>query len=74
VDPEEAVRILLDCGAGQAFGHHWGTFQLTWEGAEDPPRDLALALARQGIAAGRFPALRPGEPVAPAWPGEEARA
>ena len=43
VDPDGAVRILLDCGARQAFGHHWGTFRLTDEGIDDrsrrsPPR------------------------------------
>jgi len=69
VDPEEAVRIMLDCGAGRAFGHHWGTFQLTWEGRDDPPLALAAALERQGLAPDRFRALRAGEPVAPPWGG-----
>lgn len=68
VDPEEAVRILLDCGARQAFGHHWGTFQLTWEEAEAPPRDLAAALALRGLPAERFQPLRPGQAVEPFWP------
>lgn len=69
VDPEEAVRIMLDCGAARAFGHHWGAFQLTWEGREEPPHALAAALERQGIAAERFQALRPGEPVELTWGG-----
>lgn len=68
VDPEEAVRILLDCGARQGFGHHWGTFQLTWEDREDPPRALAAALAARGVPAGRFRPLHPGEAVEPDWP------
>ena len=71
VDPEEAVRVMLDCGARQAFGHHWGTFQLTWEGPEDPPRALAAAMARHGLDPARFRPLRPGEPVALGW-GEPA--
>ncbi len=69
VDPEEAVRILLDCGARRAFGHHWGTFRLTWEAAHAPPAALAAALERHGVPPERFRPLRPGEAVAPDWPG-----
>ncbi|EYD74920.1 hypothetical protein Rumeso_03561 [Rubellimicrobium mesophilum DSM 19309] len=69
VDPGEAVRIMLDCGARQAFGHHWGAFRLTWEELGDPPRDLARALAEAGVAPGRFRPLHPGETVEPPWPG-----
>lgn len=68
VDPEESVRILLDCGARQGFGHHWGCFQLTWEGREDPPRALAAAVERRGLPPDRFRALRPGAAVEPDWP------
>ena len=68
VDPEEAVRIMLDCGAKQAFGHHWGTFQLTWEDVDAPPRELEAALERHKLPSKRFRALRPGEPVESPWP------
>jgi L-ascorbate metabolism protein UlaG (beta-lactamase superfamily) len=68
VDPEEAIRIMQDCGARQAFGHHWGTFQLTWEAVNAPPRALAAALAAKGVPPDRFPALHPGQPVETAWP------
>ena len=60
-DPEEAVRILLDLGARQAVAIHWGTFKLTLEPLAEPPRRLASALAKAGIAASRFRALRHGE-------------
>jgi L-ascorbate metabolism protein UlaG (beta-lactamase superfamily) len=70
VSPDEAVRIFLDCGAGQAFGHHWGCFQLTWEAWDAPPRDLALALRRHGLPPERFRPFQPGEAVEPGWPGE----
>jgi L-ascorbate metabolism protein UlaG (beta-lactamase superfamily) len=67
VDPEEAVRIMLDCGAARAFGHHWGTFQLTHEPVEAPLAALAAALAAHRIPPERFQPLRPGAPVEMAW-------
>jgi L-ascorbate metabolism protein UlaG (beta-lactamase superfamily) len=67
VDPAEAVRIMLDCGARRAFGHHWGTFQLTHEPAEAPAADLAAALHEAGVASDRFRPLEPGRPVELDW-------
>jgi L-ascorbate metabolism protein UlaG (beta-lactamase superfamily) len=67
VDPEEAVRIMLDCGAECAFGHHWGTFRLTHEPIEDPPAALAAALAARDLPAEQFQALRPGQSVELPW-------
>ncbi len=61
MNPEDAVEALRLSGAGRAFGHHWGTFRLTNEAIEQPPQDLAAALAARDIPADRFPALRPGE-------------
>ncbi len=60
VDPEEAVRIFQDVDADHAIGHHWGTFRLTDEAIDEPPRRLAIALERAGIAQERFRASRPG--------------
>ena len=59
-DPAEAVRIFQDVGAVRALGIHWGTFQLTDEARDEPPRLLGEALAAAGIAAGRFVAAAPG--------------
>ncbi len=61
VNPAEAVQIFSDCGAAHALAHHWGTFQLTDEPCDAPPRALAAALAAAGIAPGRFVTRRPGE-------------
>jgi L-ascorbate metabolism protein UlaG (beta-lactamase superfamily) len=61
MNPQEAVEALRLCGATRAFGHHWGTFRLTNEAIDQPPADLAAALASRAIAEDRFPALRPGQ-------------
>jgi len=61
MDPDESVQAFQDLGAQHALGHHWGTFRLTDEPIDEPPARLAVALAGQGIAPARFPALRPGQ-------------
>jgi L-ascorbate metabolism protein UlaG (beta-lactamase superfamily) len=66
MNPDDAVRAMLACGAEHAVGHHWGTFKLTDEGIERPPTALAEALARHGVAPERFRPLRPGEVWEPA--------
>ena len=61
VNPDEAVQIMRDCGARQALGIHWGTFQLTDEPRRAPLQALAEACVRHGVAPGRFMALCPGD-------------
>jgi L-ascorbate metabolism protein UlaG (beta-lactamase superfamily) len=63
-NPQDAVAILLDLGADRALGVHWGTFRLTDEGIDDPPRALIEALAAAGVDPARFTAMRPGEAFA----------
>lgn len=57
LDPEEAVRIANEMGAGRLLGMHWGTFQLTDEPAEEPAARLK-AFAATGLNAH---AMRPGD-------------
>jgi L-ascorbate metabolism protein UlaG (beta-lactamase superfamily) len=54
MDPDEAVRVFETLKPGMALGIHWGTFQLTFESIDDPPRRLAAARLAQGVAPERF--------------------
>ncbi len=61
VDPDESVRIHLDIAAARSIGIHWGTFQLTDEPLDEPPRALAKAAQAQGLAPDAFTAMAVGE-------------
>jgi N-acyl-phosphatidylethanolamine-hydrolysing phospholipase D len=61
VDPREAVRIHGDLGAKKSIGVHWGTFSLTDEPLDAPPRDLTRALADARLAPDEFMTLAIGE-------------
>jgi L-ascorbate metabolism protein UlaG (beta-lactamase superfamily) len=54
MDPDEAVRVFETLKPAMALGMHWGTFQLTFESIDDPPRRLAAARKARGIPAERF--------------------
>jgi L-ascorbate metabolism protein UlaG (beta-lactamase superfamily) len=61
LDPAEAVRVFEALAPARALGVHWGTFQLSFEGMNDPPRALAAQLSRRGIAPGRFVTTEVGQ-------------
>ena len=54
VNPEEALMIHADVGAKRSLGIHWGTFPLTDEPLDQPPRDLAAARRVRGVADDAF--------------------
>ena len=68
INPEEAVQIFRDVGAVQAAAMHWGTFRLTLEAMDEPPRKLAEALAAAEIAAEAFYPMQHGETRQLVWP------
>ena len=61
--PEEAVRIHRDLACRQSVAMHWGTFVLTDEPLDEPPRRLEAARAEAGLGEREFLLLRHGETV-----------
>jgi N-acyl-phosphatidylethanolamine-hydrolysing phospholipase D len=61
VNPAEAVRIHQDVGSRQSVAMHWGTFRLTEEPLDEPPKALAKALAAANIPPEQFWVLQHGE-------------
>lgn len=41
VNPQESYRVFEILNPVRAIGMHWGTFQLSFEGIDDPPRAIA---------------------------------
>ena len=61
VNPDEAVRIHRDLGAKASMEIHWGTFELTDESLDEPPRLLAQARQTQGVPDAAFFTLAIGQ-------------
>lgn len=60
-NPAEAVQIHRDVAATTSLAMHWGTWQLTDEGRDDPVRALAAARSAAGLTEQDFRVLAPGE-------------
>lgn len=60
VAPEEAVRIHQEIGARQSIAMHCGTFVLTDEPMDEPPRRLRQALEERGINESAFRVMQHG--------------
>ncbi len=54
VNVEEALKIHADLGAKASLGVHWGTFELTDEALDEPPRQLERQRAALGLAEDDF--------------------
>ena len=61
VNPEEAVQIHLDLAAKRSIGVHWGTFDLTDESLDQPPKDLAVARAAKALPQEAFDVMAIGQ-------------
>jgi L-ascorbate metabolism protein UlaG (beta-lactamase superfamily) len=63
MNPEEAVRAHLDVRPRVSIGMHFGTFQLTDEGIDEPVRALEQARLAQGVRPDAFRVPGFGETV-----------
>jgi N-acyl-phosphatidylethanolamine-hydrolysing phospholipase D len=54
MNPEEAVQAALDLRATHALGVHYGTFDLTEEPLDEPPRRFHAEGARRGLEPDRL--------------------
>jgi N-acyl-phosphatidylethanolamine-hydrolysing phospholipase D len=61
VNPAEAVKIHNDVGARRSMAVHWGTFVLSAEPVDEPPRLLATAVAAAQLPADTFTTYAVGE-------------
>jgi L-ascorbate metabolism protein UlaG (beta-lactamase superfamily) len=72
IGPIDAVEVYRRLGAAHAIAVHWGTFRLSYEGRDTPPRLLAAAEACTGQSG--FAALPIGRTVeVPAYAPPAAR-
>ena len=60
-DPAEAVRIATDIGTQNLLGIHWGTFPLTDEPWDEPPRLLESVIRSPAAASICAQAMRAGD-------------
>jgi L-ascorbate metabolism protein UlaG (beta-lactamase superfamily) len=63
MNPAEAVQAHLDLEASESVGMHFGTFQLTTEGIDEPLRALEEVCRARSIPPSRFRTLGFGESV-----------
>ncbi len=68
MNPAEAVQAHLDLEASESIGMHFGTFQLTTEGIDEPVQALDDARRARNLAASQFRTLGFGESMRLASP------
>ncbi len=61
INPEEAVQIHEDIGSQYSIAVQWGTFVLTSEPLDEPPKKLKEALDKKGISPTEFEIIKIGE-------------
>jgi L-ascorbate metabolism protein UlaG (beta-lactamase superfamily) len=61
IAPAQALQVFRILDPATALGVHWGTFQLSLEGIDEPPRTLAALARDAGLAPGRFVTTEVGQ-------------
>ena len=61
INPEEAVRVFEDLHANRAVAIHWGTYKLTTELLNEPPKRLRAEIKRKNIKSSAFIVLEHGQ-------------
>ncbi|MFC1836970.1 MBL fold metallo-hydrolase, partial [Thermodesulfobacteriota bacterium] len=63
MSPEESVQVHKDVRSKRSVGIHWGTFMLTDEPLDEPPKRLRVAGEKNKLAKDEFVALKHGETI-----------
>jgi N-acyl-phosphatidylethanolamine-hydrolysing phospholipase D len=63
LSPEEAVKVHVDVKSKKSVAIHWGTFKLSDEPLDDPPKKLRVAIEEEGIPPHEILALKHGETI-----------
>lgn len=63
IGPGQAVEVFRRLGARKGLGVHWGTFRLSREAYDTPPKMTALFARCAGLAADAFVTTRIGEAI-----------
>lgn len=61
IDPAQAVAAFQSLGAAHALGVHWGTFELSDEPIDGPPKRLREEMVRARLDPQRFRTIEAGE-------------
>lgn len=61
--PEEAVQVHLDARSQKSVPIHWGTFILSDEPLDEPPKRLEKAKKERGLSEEEFIVLKHGETI-----------
>ncbi len=69
IGPHHAVKVYQGLGAAYALPIHWGTFQLSSEARDTPPKMLALEAACANLDPAAFAAKEIGVPFMVPLPG-----
>ncbi len=73
MNADDAAQVHLDVRSKKSVAIHWGTFQLTDEPPDEPPRRLYAALKKLRIAPDEFVVLQHGESIVVPESSELAR-